>query len=180
MCQSSGCPQQWWNSEATAVGGLTKWRNKPKVFGLTVAAHELPSSFIISLPLLPCSKSRASCWPRLESNKMCVSGIDGCDPRNTDSERTKPAGAVICWDTYVPGALPLPVSEAFLHIPPWYLSSCLGVRAPQALQMAWMYDRRFLGGESNRFLLYCVNLLLPCVCPGKCASRQRLSGAPGS
>lgn len=32
----------------------------------------------------------------LESNRMCVNGIDGCDPRNTGSERTKPVGAVIC------------------------------------------------------------------------------------
>lgn len=38
----------------------------------------------------------------------------------------------------------------------------------------------FLGRKATVFLLYCVNLLLPCMCPGKCASRQRLSGAPGS
>lgn len=79
------------------------------------------------------------------------------------------------------GVLLMPRSPLLKHLClpcPGICLQVLGLVAPEHSKLPGCLT--FFWGGSNGFLLYCVNLHLLWVCPGKCVSRQKLSGAPGS
>lgn len=149
-------------------------KKNPKAFLISGLAQELPSNVGVSLSSVPRSPSRASRWSSVGLLLEPVAVTPGM-PASSRGEEQSTEVAGLCWALHgcpCPGSAAA-ASPALLGQAAPVLSLCLkhlcvhhcgiypqvlGLAVPEQSKLPGCLIDIFLGGESDGFLLYCVNL----------------------